>query len=73
MQSSIIASYDCIKAFSETDITEVLRRLKCLDWFFIETQIRSFARQMDCFQTNSEILGRNVPLQTDKIAHLLNK
>jgi len=28
MQSSIIASYDCIKAFSETDLTEDLKRIE---------------------------------------------
>jgi non-heme chloroperoxidase len=28
MQSSIIASYDCIKAFSETDLTEALKKIE---------------------------------------------
>jgi len=28
MQSSIVASYDCIKAFSETDLTEDLKRIE---------------------------------------------
>jgi non-heme chloroperoxidase len=28
MQSSIIASYDCIKAFSETDLTEDLKKIE---------------------------------------------
>ncbi len=28
MQSSIIASYDCVKAFSETDLTEDLKKIE---------------------------------------------
>ena len=28
MQSSVIASYDCVKAFSETDLTEDLKRIE---------------------------------------------